>query len=337
MAREFLNYSLFHMNTFRINVSAEKYIPIYSDDDLLECAAKPAFVKDTKFVLGGGSNVLFTKNIKGSVLHMLTKGISVINETEKNVFVRASAGEDWDAFVQYTLQNGWSGLENLSFIPGTVGASPVQNIGAYGVEAKDVIETVRYFNMKTGTFGTLSNAQCLFGYRDSIFKKKMKNNIIITHVVFRLSKDPLVKTDYGVLLEELKKFPDVTPAVVREAVIAIRKRKLPDPAVLPNAGSFFKNPILSSTQYNKIKRDFPDVPGFETEKRKIKVPAAWLIEQCGWKGFRKNDAGVYAGQPLVLVNYGNASGKEIVTLSNQIIYSVKKKFGIILQTEVNIL
>jgi UDP-N-acetylmuramate dehydrogenase len=320
-----------------MNVMATKYIPLYSDNDLISLAEKPGIIKNIKLVLGGGSNLLLTKNIQGTVLHMLAKGISVVHETKENVFVQASAGENWDSFVQYAVQNGWGGIENLSLIPGTVGASPIQNIGAYGAEVKDTIESVRYFNLKTKTFCILKNKDCRFGYRDSIFKHKLKNTAIITHVVFRLSKKPVLNSSYGAVAEELKKYPAVNLLTLREAVIAIRRRKLPDPTIMPNSGSFFKNPVVTSAQYKKIQKAFPDIPHFISEDKKIKIPAAWMIEQCGWKGFRKGDAGVHELQPLVLVNYGKATGKEILALASKIIQSVKKKFGVDLATEVNVI
>lgn len=335
MIQVLTNHSLLTLNTFRMKATAGKYIPIYSDDDLISLTEKPGIIKNIKLILGGGSNLLLTKNIQGNVLHILTKGISVVRETKDNVFVQASAGEDWDSFVQYAVQNGWSGIENLSLIPGTIGASPIQNIGAYGVEVKETIESVRYFNLKTKKFCVLKNKDCRFGYRDSIFKHTLKNIAIITHVVFRLSKKTILNTSYGAIADELKKYSAINLTTIREAVISIRRRKLPDPAIIPNSGSFFKNPVVTPAQFKKIQKSFPDAPHFISEDKKIKIPAAWMIEQCGWKGFRKGDAGVHELQPLVLVNYGKATGKEILALAAKIILSVKKKFGVELVMEVN--
>jgi len=321
--------------TFRTEGRAQQYVPVYSDDDLMLLAGKEALAKQVKLVIGGGSNILLTGDVKGTVVHVLTRGFSVVKETAEHVFVRVAAGEPWDDFVSYTVQNGWGGLENLSLIPGTAGASPVQNIGAYGVEVKDFIDEVRCFDIKQNHFFSLTNQKCRFGYRDSIFKNKLKKNIIITHVTFRLQKKPVYYLHYEALAQEIKNYGALSLDSVRKAVIAIRQRKLPDPALLPNAGSFFKNPVISVPAFNQLQKKFPSIPHHE-ENGKIKIPAAWLIEQCGWKGFRQGDAGVHQTHALILVNYGKASGKEILNLSRKIIASVKKRFGISLIPEVTI-
>lgn len=290
-------------------------------------------------VLGGGSNMLFTRQPDKWVVKNEIKGIELLKEDETHVWLKAGAGEVWHEFVLYCIQAQYCGIENLALIPGTVGAAPIQNIGAYGVEVKQVITRVHFWDIEKGVFDHLDNEECRFGYRDSIFKHQLKGKYIITEVEWKLSKTPSLNTSYGNIKEELQQMGIENPGIkdVAEAVIAIRTAKLPDPKVVGNAGSFFKNPEVDNAVYAAIKVNYAEAPGYKIGDDKTKIPAAWLIEQCNWKGFRKGDAGVHPKQPLVLVNYGNATGSEIYELSTQIISSVAEKFGITLEREVQII
>jgi len=289
-------------------------------------------------ILGGGSNMLFTEDFDGLIIKPEYKGIEVIDEDRNHVFVRAGAGEDWDALVAFAVAHGWGGLENLSLIPGTVGASPIQNIGAYGVEAKDVISSVEALDLTTFDIVRFSNEECHFGYRSSIFKHNLKGKLLVTYVTYRLDKKPKFVLDYGNLKEEVAKIADeLSLEAIRKAVIAIRECKLPDPKEFGNAGSFFKNPIVSKKYAQKLALEYPLIPSFEVDKNEIKIPAAWLLEQAGLKGYREGEIGTHPKQPLVIVNYGNAKGKDIVEFANQIIEKVHLKFGIMLEPEVNII
>jgi UDP-N-acetylmuramate dehydrogenase len=342
------NFDLTKLNTFALKVHARFFVEIKTEDDLVELLTSPHFLNNERFFLGGGSNILFTKNFEGIVILNKIKGIEILEDKEDSVLVRVMSGESWDYFVNFAVDRGLWGVENLAFIPGTVGAAPVQNIGAYGAELKDVLENVEVFEIAIGTKKILKNSECSFGYRDSIFKRKFKNQYFITAVVFRLSKIPKLNTSYKVLNDFLATNNIVVknPRDISEAVTSIRKSKLPNPALIPNAGSFFKNIVLDQEKdKEKIKSFFcmyENVPSFP-EGNNLKIPSAFLIEQCGpkvgvsWKGYRIGNVGVHDKQALVLVNYGGATGEELVNLAKQIISSVEEKFGLNLEMEVNLI
>lgn len=297
-----------------------------------------------KLLLGGGSNLLLTKDFDGLVLKNDIQGIDIVKEDARHVYLRAGAGENWHRFVQYCIGRDLAGVENLSLIPGSVGASPMQNIGAYGAEIKEVFEELQAMNVQDGKLNIFTANDCEFGYRESVFKRKYRNQFVILNVTFRLNKAPIFHTSYGALEQELEKMgiKDLSIKAISQAVINIRSSKLPDPHEVGNAGSFFKNPSVSTAQYESLKMQFPGIPGYSNIDGSTKLAAGWLIEHCGptatssWKGFRRGDAGCYEKQALVLVNYGQASGKEIYDLSEEILQSVKKKFGVELEREVNI-
>jgi len=330
--------SLKPYNTFGIDVRARFFTEALTEEDVIGLAGNLQDVHLPLLILGGGSNVLFTKDFPGTVLKISTKGILVIKEDEGTVWVKANAGENWDDLVKFCVESGWGGLENLSAIPGNAGTSPVQNIGAYGVEMKDTFCELEAFDLESRGKRIFSKEECGFGYRESIFKLKYKGRFIILNVTFRLKKNPVLCLDYGNIREELNHMKVDHPGIadVREAVCHIRSRKLPDPAVKGNAGSFFKNPVILPQQFENLKQSFPGIVSFPQEG-KIKLAAAWLIEQCGWKGKRAGNAGVHSTQPLVLVNHGNATGPEIINLSDEIRQSVYQKFGVMLETEVNVI
>ncbi len=334
------NISLLPYNSFGIQASARYFARFASVKELTECLdhiyqqkQKPALI------LGGGSNLLLTGNVNGWVIKNELRGMKLESEDETYYYVRCHAGENWHSFVQFCIQHNYAGIENLSLIPGNAGASPMQNIGAYGVEIKDVFHELEAWDMEDKRSCLFSLPDCEFGYRESIFKKSAKGRFVILSVLFRLRKVPVFNTSYGAIEQELAKMgvQDITIRKISEAVIRIRSSKLPNPAIIGNAGSFFKNPVIPKEQFDRLKTGFPSIPGYPVETSGVKVAAGWLIEQCGWKGFRKGDAGCYDKQALVLVNYGKASGAEIYALSESIINSVKEKFGIILEREVNIL
>ncbi|MCU0404060.1 MAG: UDP-N-acetylmuramate dehydrogenase [Chitinophagaceae bacterium] len=331
------NISLKPYNTFGIDAEAKAFVSIAAEDSLTE-AVSLIPEKEPLLVLGGGSNVLFTRHFNGWVLKNEIPGIEVKKENENNIWVEAGAGVNWHQFVLYCIEKGWAGLENLSLIPGCVGASPMQNIGAYGVEIKDVFEYLEAYSLHEKTFVTFSATDCKFGYRESVFKKELKNRFVITRVCFRLSKKPFFHTTYGSIQQELETMgvTELTIKAISDAVIRIRQGKLPDPAVTGNAGSFFKNPEIDTNHYLELKYRYPELPGYPASMGRTKVPAGWLIEKAGWKGYREGDAGVHDRQALVLVNYGQASGEQIYTLSEKIMNSVLEKFGIELEREVNI-
>lgn len=325
-------------NTFGIASKARLFATVSDEIQLLNLLSDPKLLKDHKLVLGGGSNILFTRNCDALVVHNQIKGIEIAAENETNVFVKAGGGVIWNDLVMHCIANNWAGLENLALIPGTVGASPIQNIGAYGVEIKDLFHELEAVHLKTAEKIIFRAVDCAFGYRDSIFKNKLKGEFIITSVTYRLNKKPEFQISYGAITQELEKMKvtDLSIAAIAEAVVNIRKSKLPDPAVIGNAGSFFKNPEISFEEYSDIKSSHPAVIAYPVEAGRFKLAAGWLIEQCGWKGYRSGDAGCHEKQALVLVNYGNASGNEIILLSNQIIDSVQNKFGVQLEREVNV-
>jgi len=326
------NVSLKSYNTFGIDAAAEYFTEINDIKKLEEITALP----QQKHILGGGSNILLTKGVKGLVIHNKLKGITVEKEDNNHVWIRVQAGEIWHDFVLHVINKGWGGIENLSLIPGTVGASPIQNIGAYGVEARETIESVTFWYWNEKTFLTYNNRECEFGYRDSIFKQLLRDKIFLTSVVFKLDKNPVYNTSYGAIEEELDNMgvQELSVKAIAYAVIHIRTSKLPDPNVTGNAGSFFKNPVIPIQHFNLLQSRYPRIPYYKVNEALIKVPAGWLIEQCGWKGYKSGEAGVHAKQALVLVNYGHAKGSEIWKLSDEILASVKKKFGIELEREV---
>jgi UDP-N-acetylmuramate dehydrogenase len=331
--------SLRPYNTFGINAYA-KYFSAFGDEkSLIELLSSDIAAIEKLMILGGGSNVLFTKDFDGLVLKNDIKGILKTGEDELHVYVKAGAGEPWHGFVEYCLANNYAGIENLALIPGSIGASPMQNIGAYGVELKDVFHSLEAIHLKDKTIVEFDNKSCEFGYRDSVFKNKYKGQFVITSVTYRLNKISALNISYGAIKQELEKMDvqDVTIRQVANAVINIRRSKLPDPAVIGNAGSFFKNPVINKSDYVELQKSFPGIIGHIVDEQNVKLAAGWLIESCGWKGFRKGDAGCHEKQALVLVNYGNANGNEILSLSEEIMQSVKQKFNVILEREVNII
>ncbi|GLU50981.1 UDP-N-acetylmuramate dehydrogenase [Dyadobacter frigoris] len=331
------NVSLRHFNTFGLESRAQFFEEVKSIGELTDIIKNPVWKEMPKFILGGGSNVLFTQDINALVIKMAIKGIELLKEDQDFVWLHVGAGERWHDFVMYCVEHDYAGVENLSLIPGTIGAAPMQNIGAYGVEIKDVVETVEAISVESAEIRTFSKEECLFGYRESIFKHALKGKLIITGVLFRLNKKAVYHVEYGDIQKTLTEMNVESPSIkaISEAVIRIRESKLPDPAKIGNAGSFFKNPEISSEQFDKLKSDFPTVPGYPTIPGFVKVPAGWLIEQAGWKGYRDGEIGVHARQALVLVNYGGGSGAEIRALSEKIQKSVKEKFGVSLSAEVN--
>jgi len=323
-------------NTFNVEAEADILVDIHSEQALIEALR----MYPNPFVLGGGSNMLITQKISQPVLHMLLKGIEVQEETDDYVWIKAAAGENWHQFVQYTLSKGYGGLENLSLIYGNVGTTPVQNIGAYGVEIKDVMTSCEAIDVRTLQKRVFSNADCCFGYRESIFKGEEKGHYIITAVTFKLTKrNHLLHTQYGAIEEVLRErhITTPTPQQLSEVVIDIRQRKLPNPAEVGNCGSFFKNPVIQASAYETLKKSYPEIHGY-TAQDGIKISAAWLIENTGWKGKQIGNVATHKQQALVIINAtGNATGQEIYDFSEEIINSVKEKFGIVLEREVNII
>lgn len=334
------NISLLPYNSFGIEASARYFVRFSSLTELTECLDHIRMQKQKPaLILGGGSNLLLTGNINGWVLKNELRGMELVSDDETYYYVRCQAGENWHGFVQYCINQDYAGLENLSLIPGNSGASPMQNIGAYGVEIKDVFQELEAWDLEDRVVRKFSLPECAFGYRESVFKKSARGRFIILSVLFRLRKIPVFTISYGAIEEELTKMgvKELSIRSIAEAVIKIRSSKLPNPSVIGNAGSFFKNPSISKEQFETLKISFPDIPGFPLKDDQVKIAAGWLIEQCGWKGFRKGDAGCYSKQALVLVNYGKASGREIFALSESIVQSVAEKFHITLEREVNIL
>ncbi len=332
------NVSLKNFNTFGIEAAARYFVEIAHEDELTELFLDPQWLQMPRLVLGGGSNVLFTKDFDGLVIRMNIRGIEHRIQHEE-VFVEAGAGESWNELVNYCVSHDFAGMENLSLIPGSVGASPVQNIGAYGVELKDVFESCRAFEIATHQIKTFAKEACEFGYRESVFKSSFKDLFIITAVKFKLSLQHQVNTTYGAITTELQHRGIINPTIsdVSKVVSHIRVSKLPDPATIGNAGSFFKNPIITLGQFEKLKKQFPEIVHYPAGDNQVKLAAGWLIEQCGWKGKVAGQTGTWKNQALVLVNQGQATGAEIFALSSQIIDSVYNKFGVVLQREVNIL
>jgi UDP-N-acetylmuramate dehydrogenase len=325
--------------TFGVPVTARYFSSISSIEALQQLIQHPIYQNNSRFILGGGSNVLFTSDYNGLVIQNLLKGITIRQESDTSIDIEVMAGENWHNLVMYCVQHNWGGIENLSLIPGTVGAAPIQNIGAYGVEVKEVIKSVTGFDLETGLFRTFLTHECAFEYRDSIFKSKLKEKFFISSVTLTLTKKThRINTSYGAINDVLKQQHITTPTIqhVSNAVIQIRSSKLPDPTIIGNAGSFFKNPTIPLAHYEQLQKSFPEIPGYHSVNQEVKVPAGWLIEQCGWKGKRIGDVGVHTQQALVLVNYAHGSGKEIFSLASNIISSVKEKFNIALICEVNI-
>lgn len=332
------NVSLQARNTFGLESVAQYFAAPSDEAALREALSWCATKKLPLFVLGGGSNIILAEKIEGLVLQPALKGIQLLQEDAESVIVEAAAGENWHNFVQHTLAQGWYGLENLSLIPGSVGAAPIQNIGAYGVEVVDYLYSVTALNIATGELHALSNSDCQFGYRNSIFKQEAAGRYIITNVQFRLLKSPKLKIDYGDIRHELSQagIEVPTPLQVAAAVIAIRQRKLPDPAVIGNAGSFFKNPVISQQQFEVLKQHYPQIVAYP-QGEQVKLAAGWLIEQAGWKGRRLGAVGSYEKQALVLVNHGGATGKEVIQLAQVIQKEVADKFGVTLEIEPNLI
>ena len=336
------NISLKQYNTFGIDVKAKSFAGFATTGELAELLAyndgQSSIHRQKFLVLGGGSNILLTKDFDGLVLKNNILGLHEIKEDEQHVYVQVGAGEVWHRFVLHCIHKGWAGVENLSLIPGKVGASPMQNIGAYGVEIKDVFYSLEAFHIKHKKIMHFSVNDCEFGYRESVFKRKYKDEFIITNVTYRLNKVPNFNIAYGAIKQELEKMAvkDLSLQAVSQAVINIRSSKLPNPEVIGNAGSFFKNPEIENSKFKILKEQYPSIVGYDLPNGNVKLAAGWLIEQCGWKGYRKADAGCHEKQALVLVNYGSAKGKEIYDLSAEILQSVKEKFGVDLDREVNI-
>jgi len=331
------NLSLKPYNSFNIDHKAQHFTVCNSIDNLKYILSETP-PSTPILVLGGGSNILFTKDFTGLVIKNEIAGIEIIREDEQYYYIKAGSGVQWHDFVLYCIKNNYAGIENLSLIPGTVGASPIQNIGAYGVEIKDVFEELTALNLETKELLTFRHEECRFGYRDSIFKQEWKNKLFILDVTFRLNKVPVYRTSYGDIESYLKQMnvKEYSIKAISDAVIAIRSAKLPDPEVTGNAGSFFKNPVVDETIFNKVYLTNNTMP-FYRQGVNYKIPAAWLIEQCGWKGKTIGNVGCHAKQPLVLINLGNANGKDVLALSQEIIDSVNASFGIVLEREVNVL
>lgn len=332
------NFSLKKYNTFGIEAKAKQFVAVHSNTDLKTILEENKSHK--KFILGGGSNMLLTKDIDALVIHIDLKGKKIIEENEDFVWVESQAGESWHEFVLWTIDQNFGGLENMSLIPGNVGTTPVQNIGAYGTEIKDTFVSCEAITIETQEIKTFLKEECRFGYRESIFKNEAKDQYIITSVVFKLTKkNHQINTSYGDITSELEKNNSSNPTLkeVSNAVIAIRQSKLPDPKELGNSGSFFKNPILLKSDFEKIHQQFPEMKYYNISETEVKVPAGWLIEQAGFKGKRFGDAGIHKNQALVLVNYGNATGQEILNVSKDIQDTIFKTFGIHIEAEVNVI
>jgi UDP-N-acetylmuramate dehydrogenase len=333
------NISLRPYNTFGIDASARYFSTFTTPETLSSLLDDPRANAGPRLILGGGSNLLLINDFNGLVLKNEIRGVSVIKEDEDHIYVRAGAGENWHELVMFCVRNGYAGMENLALIPGNVGASPMQNIGAYGVEIKDIFHELEAFHLTDRTVQKFSREDCGFGYRESVFKSKYRNRFVILNVTYRLNKKPQFHTSYGVITQELENMgvQDLSIAAIAQAVINIRSSKLPDPKQIGNAGSFFKNPQIPNEQFQTLKEAHPNIVAFPAAPGYTKLAAGWLIEQCGWKGYREGDAGCYHRQALVLVNYGHARGMEIYGLSEKIIRSIADEFGMVLEREVNVI
>jgi len=332
--------TLTHLNTLGLYSIAPAFVNITSESQLRELG-NGAFFKDQRpFILGGGSNVLLNKHLSVPVLKMSISGVDIIKDDGESVLVKAGAGENWHELVTWAVKNGFSGIENLALIPGTVGASPIQNIGAYGVELETLFSSLDAYEVKSNAIRTFDRTECEFGYRESIFKRELKGKVIVTSVTLRLNKkNHAIHDNYKALKEYLNQKEIQNPGIgdIYRAVIAIRQSKLPDPAEIGNAGSFFKNPIIEQKQFDELQREWKEIPGYSDRPGYVKVPAAWLIEKAGWKGVRLGNVGTYKTQALVIVNHGGATGDEVIKFSKKIQQSVVEHFGIQLVTEVNII
>lgn len=335
MIRSYSNYPLQKLHTFGTEASTKYYFEFTETEDLAGFLATNKEWQNLQLlIIGSGSNLLFVNDFPGLIINPNIPGIKIVHEDRNNIWLEVGAGVIWDDLVEYAVFNRWGGIENLSLIPGKVGAAAVQNIGAYGMEIQSQIESVTGFNLETLTENILESTDCQFAYRDSIFKNQLKNSFIITSVVFKLDKFPEFILNYGNLKSETEKLGAINLRNIRKAVIGIRESKLPDPKIFGNAGSFFKNPVIDEVQATPLLNIYPNMPHYPAPENRTKLAAGWLIEHCGWKGFRRGDAGVHEKQALVLVNYGNATGKEIFELSEKIRQSVQDKFGVELEREV---
>lgn len=328
------NFLLKEYNTFHLPVSTQWFMEYESEEDLEKIISDEYFRSCQRVHIGGGSNLLFLGNYKGIVLHSAIKGFQITEEDDTHVLLRVGAATNWDEVVAYCVSNGWGGVENLSFIPGETGAAAIQNIGAYGVEIKDVVEKVEAYNQHTREKQVFTNEACQYGYRSSIFKTDYENEYFVTYVTLRLSKNPVFSLSYGNLKEALAHSAGITLDTIRQTVISIRQRKLPDPEVIGNAGSFFMNPVVSPALFEILKQHYPDIPSYPAANNHVKVPAGWLIEQCGFKGKSYGSVGVYDKQALVLVNLGEATGTEIAMLAESIRAEVARTFGVEIVPEV---
>jgi len=333
------NYPLLKLNTFGIDVKAKYFTSINTINELIEVTKTNVFKDLELLILGGGSNILLTKDFDGLVILNNIKGKEIIDQNQQSIFLKIGAGENWHELVMYCVDNGWGGIENLSLIPGNTGTAPMQNIGAYGVEIKETFIELEALEISSGKIVKFNNSDCEFGYRESVFKNKMKNQYIILNITLELKKNPVLNINYGdvkaILESQNIKNPDIKE--VSNAIISIRQSKLPDPKKIGNSGSFFKNPIVSLNQREQIKKKYPNVVNYEINENEFKIAAGWLIERAGWKGKKFNNYGIHEKQALVLVNYGLANGMEIFELSEKIILDIKDKFGITLEREVNII
>jgi UDP-N-acetylmuramate dehydrogenase len=336
MSEFFENYPLKSRNTFGLEVQCRYFFETSSLNELITFIKEGLEPQFPFTILGEGSNILFRGDYPGTIIHPALMGIEILSEDENSVHVKAMAGENWDSFVNYCVEKNWSGLENLSLIPGSVGSSPVQNIGAYGVEAKDRILEVEGFFIETGKIESFTVPECYFSYRNSIFKQEFKNSFVITSVIFNLSKKHNFELRYGPVEKEFLKKQVQDLSSLRQTIIEIRESKLPDPSKLGNAGSFFKNPVISNLEFRNLQSRYPEIPSYPSGSEHTKIPAAWLIENAGWKRVREGNVGTYPSQPLVIVNYGGASGAEILQFAEKITASIRDKFGITIVMEVNL-
>ncbi|WP_262899514.1 UDP-N-acetylmuramate dehydrogenase [Chryseosolibacter histidini] len=334
------NIDLLPFNTFKIKANARYFTVVTSVREAKDLFKSDVFRQNKSLILGGGSNLLLTKDFDGLVIKNEIKGIDIVDENDDVITLRVGAGENWHEFVMYCVSRDLGGVENLSLIPGTVGAAPMQNIGAYGVEIKEVIHNVEAIELSTGAIHVFNRAECAFGYRESVFKQQLKDRYFISSITLTLTKrNHRFNTSYGAITDVLKEknVRDLSVKAISDAIIFIRKSKLPDPVLIGNAGSFFKNPSVDPHVFEALKKNFPAIPSFPGENNLIKIPAGWLIEQCGWKGKTLENIGVHKHQALVLVNYGGGDGKKIQQLSRDIQASVEAKFNIKLHAEVNII
>ena len=333
------NFSLQKLNSFGLPVSTKKFVEINSTDQAIDLLRSGQMKDQKKLVLGKGSNLLFTQNFDGIIIKVNIDGIHVVKENSTHFWVKSGAGVVWHDLVESCIKANFGGIENLSLIPGTVGAAPIQNIGAYGVELKDIFEALEAINLENGEKKYFTSQECAFGYRNSIFKTELKDKFLITNVVLRLLKEPILNISYGNIKEVLQKSRknELTIRDVSDAIISIRQSKLPDPEKVGNAGSFFKNPVIPLDLFNAIKKSFPNIPFYDQPENQVKVPAAWLIDQCNLKGMRHKGAAVHLNQPLVLINENKATGQDILELSEIVQEKVKNKFGLMLEPEVRIL